>query len=223
MRSVLILSDSLALPRGGAEAAVAEQTWPFLLRATYPHVYFHQLSIGGGTIRELRGQVAYLRYLYPELIIVQQGIVDCAPRSLRKTEQFFVSEYRLAHKAASRVLPRIAPFLRRLRRIVATRQDDFAHEIGVIDGFFDDTPVFWIGIMQARAEYERRVPGIGRNIEVYNRILRQQARERFVEMSGMPDEGVMSDHHHLNEVGHDFVFEGVKQKVESFIGPGVAL
>ena len=213
MKKVLILSDSLSLPRLHPEIVRSEQTWPFLLRSAYPHVYFHQIALGGGLMRDIRSQMAYQRHLRPELVIAQLGIVDCAPRALRKTEQFFVSEYRIIGKIARRILPRLAPFLRKHRRIVYTSPWQFEQEIGIIQGQFGGVPVFWIGIIPARPGYEERVPGISENIARYNRIIQKNLPHGFIGMDHMPDEGIMSDHHHLNKTGHRYIFGKVKQKV----------
>jgi hypothetical protein len=218
MKKALILSDSLALPRMQPEMVRADRTWPFLLREAYPDVYFHQVSIGGISLGDLRRQAAYYEPLLPSLVVVQQGIVDCAPRALGNLAQFFVGEFRILSKISRRCLPPVLPFLRKHRRIVRTSPRAFDREIEALKRIFDGIPILWVGIVPARKLLEDRVPGISRNIEIYDGIIGRNLAGGHLSMEGMPDEGVMSDHHHLNEIGHSYIFCRVREGINRLVG-----
>lgn len=82
----MILTDSLSLPRVFPEKCKFEDTYPYLLRRMGLHV--HQVSIGGATSDTLVSQLHYHLPFNPKIIILQVGIVDCAPRFARKSEVF---------------------------------------------------------------------------------------------------------------------------------------
>ena len=55
-KRILIISDSLALPRSNPEETLYEETYPYLLKKDYEVM---QLSYGGGTIGEIVHQAHY--------------------------------------------------------------------------------------------------------------------------------------------------------------------
>ena len=77
MKKLLLITDSLGLPRLFPEKTEYEDTYPNLLKK---HFIIMQYSKGGGTIIELYEQTGYFKAFEPDVIILQSGIVDCAPR-----------------------------------------------------------------------------------------------------------------------------------------------
>ena len=75
-KRILILSDSLALPRNKPETTVVEDTYPYLLKN---HFEVYQCSIGGGMVEDLLKQSFYFSQFQPDIVILLSGIVDCAP------------------------------------------------------------------------------------------------------------------------------------------------
>jgi acyl-CoA thioesterase-1 len=91
---VLIIGDSMALPREGVPY---ESSWPYLIQSKYQHVDIINRSLRGATVARLvlegggrEDIVNYpagsdcLEFYSPSIVILQLGIVDCAPRLLSK-------------------------------------------------------------------------------------------------------------------------------------------
>src|SRR5688500_17972440 len=95
-KKILIITDSLGLPRAVPEVCSYEQTWPFLLNNAGYQI--HQVSIGGATVSELYRQLEYHYLFLPDLVIVQSGIVDCAPRALGKFESLLLNKFIVTRK-----------------------------------------------------------------------------------------------------------------------------
>ena len=85
---ILLLSDSIALPRVRPEKVTFEETYPNLLRQKGFKI--HQVSIGGATSTTLLSQLHYHIHFSPDIVILQVGIVDCAPRFANKYEIFII-------------------------------------------------------------------------------------------------------------------------------------
>ena len=85
MKKILIISDSLALPRPKPEICEYKDTWPKLLSST-GEFEIHQVSIGGATSKDLLKQVNYHKMFNPDIVVIQVGIVDCVPRFMSRLE-----------------------------------------------------------------------------------------------------------------------------------------
>ena len=78
---------------------------------------------------------------------------------------------------------------------------------------YPDIPIFVFVILPPRAEYEKSVKGISKRIHEYNNILKDAFGENYIDTSDMPDEGIMSDHHHMTSVGHQFVYDKIMERI----------
>lgn len=75
---ILCIGDSLGLPRKGCNY---EDTWVALLRNKYPKHTFIDHFHGDRLIDSaLSDYNHYYKYCNPDIVIIQQGICDCAPR-----------------------------------------------------------------------------------------------------------------------------------------------
>jgi lysophospholipase L1-like esterase len=210
-KKILIVTDSLGLPRGVPEVCNYEQTWPCLLRDSGFQI--HQVSIGGATVSELYRQLEYHYLFLPDIVIVQSGIVDCAPRALGQFESLFFNKFIVTRKLLKLILPRYNTQLRRQRNITYTPTVQFRSYVESIIRKFNGKDLFWIGIVPASDRYEKTVPGIDKNIKMYNELLKQSLGNYFLPLDEIPREGVMSDSIHLNASGHQYIFEKIKNKV----------
>jgi len=80
---VVILSDSLSMPRPD-ESLLYEETYPYLLQQEMENC-FEIINRGkrANTIQEqITDQYVYddIMFFYPKYVVIQLGIVDCAPR-----------------------------------------------------------------------------------------------------------------------------------------------
>lgn len=195
-KKILILSDSLALPRSQPEICSYENTWPELLKKK--GFVIQQVSFGGGTSADLLSQVSYHKSFNPDYVVLQVGIVDCAPRFMTKLELAIARKMRIFGRILIRILNR--RFIKKIRKITYVTPKEFSYNIQNICKNFYPTPVYVIGILNADEKYENLLPGVSRRILEYNKIL--SAHDLFISVEDFDRSGIMSDHHHLNKYGH---------------------
>lgn len=210
---VLLLTDSLSLPREYPGGRVAwGDIYVNLLRKAFPGIEFVHVGIGGATISELLRLQNYYALIEPDLVILQCGIVDCAPRALGELEQQIVKKLHLF-----RFIRPFTGFLRRHRGVTYTPPRCFEENLLALKGKFPGVPFLAIGILPGCSEYESIVPGVSANIVKYNAILRKHAD--FIDNTNFPREGITPDHHHMNEAGHRVVYEKLLEKIARHLQP----
>ena len=201
---ILILTDSLGLPRIKPEVCSFEKTWPVLLKERYPNI--HQVSIGSATTDTLLKQINYHKHFQPDIVVIQVGIVDCAPRFMSRLELEITKSLGLFGKALIKLANR--KWIRNLRNITYVKQTKFKKNINSIQDAFN-CPVIFIGIIPATKEYEELLPGVSYKIQTYNSILEKKSNY-FVKTNKISIEGgLMTDHHHINTIGHEMLFERI--------------
>jgi len=201
-KKILLLTDSLALPRSHPEVCEYEDTWPNLLRKQ--GYFIHQVSIGGATTTDIVRQLHYHAPFSPDLVVLQVGIVDCAPRFMTKVEQAIVRKIPLIANHIFSLMNR--PFVKKVRKISYVRPQRFSSNIQKIIETFGDTKIYFVGILPASEEYEKVLPGVSNRIYQYNKLAEQQPLN-LVSTDLFDLKGVMSDHHHLNKYGHKQIFD----------------
>lgn len=199
---ILVFSDSLALPRTQPESCPHELTWPQKLRTLGHEVCL--CAIGGATIDELFKQTFYFQQSNEfELVLIQSGIVDCAPRFARKIE---LKILRSIPWLGPQIIKRLnTPKLRKFRNLSYTPAKRFEKMLDNFESCFE-VPVFFIEILPAHPDYEKNLPGITQRIAAYNLLIRKKSH---ITMEKFPSEGLMSDYHHLNALGHQYIVDSI--------------
>jgi len=198
---VLLLTDSLSLPRRYENGTVLwEDIYYNKLRKHFPDIEFILVAMGGATITQLFLSLNYYKETKPDLIILQSGIVDCAPRALSQLEQQIVIKLRMF-----RLVHPFTKFFRKSRNLTYTKPRVFEETLLKIKNSFPDKPFVSIGILPGCEAYDKKVPGVSRKIEEYNAILRKHAT--FIDNRDFPRDGIINDFHHLNEKGHDEIYK----------------
>lgn len=205
---ILFLTDSLSLPRkyDGGEVNY-DNTYISLLRKQYPDTLINDFAMGGGRITDLLGQCFYYKQFKPDLVFIHCGIVDCAPRSFSLFEKLIIEKLRLRN-----ITKRFDKKLRKVRNCTYTSKKMFLYSLLKIKECFTEVPLYSIGILKICDEYEKLVPGIAKNAEDYNEILKTYSK--FVDNSDFPADAIISDFHHLNEKGHLLIFEKLKAIID---------
>ncbi|MCI5117464.1 MAG: hypothetical protein D3913_05805 [Candidatus Electrothrix sp. LOE1_4_5] len=176
---LLIITDSLGYPRITPEIVNYDETWCHLLSKQYDA---YQFSFGGATVLLLLKQAkGYLQLYRPDIVIVQAGIVDCAPRALTKKENYLINKYWITRKLMRICAGKIIPVLRK-RNIAYTSLSQFEKSVLEFKKLFHNK-LFWVGILPAGIDYEQKNPGIKNRICVYNQIVRDYIENRFIDMS----------------------------------------
>lgn len=77
---------------------------------------------------------------------------------------------------------------------------------------FPHIKIICVGLIQARLEDEELVQGISNKIETYNKIIETEMKSNqciFLNIDDIPLNGVITDFHHLNSVGHNWLFNKI--------------
>lgn len=206
---ILIITDSLGLARESPECVNFFETWPELLKQNHE---IHSLRIGGVTLKILAGQLGYYKSLKPDILIIQSGIVDAAPRALTDLENQLINKFYITRVITKRILneSRLRK-LRKRRNLVLTPLNKFANLINSIKNQFKDSSIYWIEILPISDSYELLVPNIKRNVSRYNKLIHSELRENVVELNDIPKSGIMLDGAHLTKEGHIFVYNRISR------------
>ncbi|HEY9049471.1 MAG TPA: SGNH/GDSL hydrolase family protein [Ohtaekwangia sp.] len=203
MKRILVVGDSLTLPRDKPETCVYQNTWPELLKKSF---IVHQVSIGGGTIRDLHRQLEYYKAYNPDIVILQSGIVDCAPRSLSQFEVMVLEKNWFTRKFFLPLVKRNSKFLRKVRGKTYTPAGTFSSFLDKIKKQLPGAKIYSLAILPTNDQYELVVPGITKKVKEYNEILKKHFGTGFISLDEIDRKGIMSDHIHLNEIGHLYVY-----------------
>jgi hypothetical protein len=206
---VLIITDSLGFPRNTPELILYEETYISLLKHKFTECDIIHQGRGGATIKELYNHSSYYHEtLEPDIVIIQSGIVDCAPRALTLTEQHVISRLPLLSKILIRLVKKNSSFLRKYRKIKYTPIETYQEYIKKFNSLFHNT--YWIGILPASDRYEKELQNISENIFQYNLILKNEnANGKYINLVDYTEFDIMSDFHHLSKSGHNKLFNDI--------------
>ena len=226
---ILVYGDSLSLPRSRADVHCLE-TYPELLRSmlesSQPGLRVGVLnrSLGGATIDALYGHfVKDSAYLGPEakhILVIQCGIVDCAPRPISPRVKTGISRLPTPLRwAAARLLHYARPLL--LKSGVSWRNTEGTEFGRVLERWIARAAksaerVYVINIAPPTPAMDRHSPGVARSVEEYNATIAKvvaashTASVRLIDAHGAistrPD-GLtqcinQADGHHITSAGH---------------------
>ncbi|MGZ5255996.1 MAG: SGNH/GDSL hydrolase family protein [Flavitalea sp.] len=212
---VLILTDSLSLPRNKPEQVGYYETWPRLLEKEIPGEYV-SIGIGGGTSTDIFNQSTYYESIHPDLVIVQSGIVDCAPRGFSKFELSLIRKTAFSRYLMFKVVG--VDKMRTMRKVTYTPIGNYQANIKKLCKQFSYAKVFWLGIAPVKDVYEKQLQGVTENVKKYNQVLKDMSAGSgftYIPMDEFPLDGFMSDHHHFNQTGHKWVSEKIKAVLQA--------
>lgn len=219
---ILFITDSLAFPRLEPEAVMYEDTYIAQLKTEFPQCDFIHHGCGGATIVDLFKHSAYYHEtLRPDLVFMQSGVVDCAPRALTVIEQQVISRLPIVSRPLIALVKRYSHALRMARKMTYTPVATFAEYVARFEAVFQN--VYWIDILPVLDLYEAKLEGIRRNTELYSAILR---RHKYVGTEQFQANDIMADFHHLSCEGHSKMLVVLSQVIRCELGalghPGAA-
>lgn len=186
-----------------------EDTYIALLKTAFPQCDFIHHGRGGATIVDLfKHSTYYHETLRPDLVFMQSGVVDCAPRALTVIEQQVISRLPLVSRPLTALIKKYSHTLRRIRKITYTPVATFAEYVAKFETLFQN--VYWIDILPALELYEAKLEGIRRNTELYSAILQ---RHKYIGTEQLQADDIMTDFHHLNCEGHRKMFVVLSQVI----------
>ena len=207
---ILILTDSLGLPGDRESYAMSyEETYVSMLKNKYPFIDFIHYGQGGANIKTIQRASVYYKSSEPFLAIVQCGIVDCAPRALKPIEKSIINRLPF-NKFLINQIKKNSVTLRKYRNINITSLDTYKKNVDILENTFKD--LLWIQIIRAPDFYEKKVPNINKNIEMYNKVLKER---KSIDTSKYDDSFLISDGHHLSPKGHEKIFRDLSNVIDN--------
>ena len=105
--------------------------------------------------------------------------------------------------------------MRSIRKIAWTSPKKFKFFCEQFKKTYPNIPIIAIGILPPCVEYEKQAKGISKRILEYNNILLDVFGEYYIDTSDIPNNGIMSDHHHMTASGHLFVYNKIIEHISS--------
>ncbi len=233
---ISVVGDSLAMPRYEDDGLVFfSQTWPVQLQAMSlgKNLKPIQISLHAQRSRDSRSlnksgtRLEALRFVDSEYVVLQIGIVDCAPRIISEREKrnlnrFYVPKAyrhriikkRRAHRhlenpeySLDKVYVKPEAFRRNVEQF-----RDYSHACG-------NKKMLVIPILGDTKTLEANHPGYKSNIVRYNNILSSLQDDflRLISLEGNLDsaEFYVGDSYHLSRLGHKKIAEAIFQEIYS--------
>lgn len=223
MKTVLMLTDSLGLPRVKPERIADDECWVYRLQDTFSHVLkFRAICTPGMDTRQLlMASRDYHQAIKPDLVVLQVGIVDCYPRALKRGEVSIIKRLpntlsMILHKQ----IKRHYSYLIKRRKIQYIGAAEFKANLLALRKMFPNAQFCIVPIAPPCSDYKARNPLIESAIASYNGILTDLFGAEVLGdcYAGGGDRLFMSDNHHLNAAGHTQVFNSVSQALYEFLG-----
>ena len=224
---VLCIGDSTSLP---GHTNSYEDTWFYILKQNFPDLDFISLfrrSItteilvveGGGDYTDnLPKGADCLEFYNPSIVILQLGIVDCAPRLLNQFDKLIIK------LSPQRFNKFYITFLKKIRK------RKLSNTIVSPEKFFNNLEnyinrcsiskidiLIFISIPYPDNKMVNNNRGIITNIEKYNKIINDVSKEyNFIEIIQPLDcrkykEQIFEDGYHPNSIGNFIVFQELKE------------
>jgi len=232
---ILILADSLALPRPEGEGYTPyESTYPFILDRTLRDHGSNDFNVIERGMRRrtienvLEDWYELVELRKPEVVVVHVGIVDCAPRVFLRHERDRMERFRparvrvkildFAHKHRKRIV--------QLRKVVYVQREQFAHGVNEVVERAATSGVkslVFVDIISPPDEMEERSPGFQKNVETYNQILAGAAASAGVKFLALNDlvrtnggtSKLTVDGIHLSAEGHQLLAHELEVHIRS--------
>ncbi len=211
---LVILSDSLSMPRPD-ESLLYEETYPYLLQQELGNnVEVINRGKRANTIQEQSlDQCVYddIIFFYPKYVVIQLGIVDCAPRLFSKRfgkyvigniKPLFLREFVIKQFSKRRIF-----FTKHFpRQYVPISKFSYWYDylLNVVKEF-GSTPIL-VNIARTSPENDRRSYGFIQHINKYNKII-EEAAHRYnailIDMYAVSETSdvLLDDGIHYNKLG----------------------
>jgi len=235
---IVVMADSLAMPREGETNVAYETTYPYLLDQWLRQRFGSQAPL----VSERGMRRRTIEYVLDEwyelvdlrktdVVVVHVGIVDCAPRVFLRRERQFVENLRPGFLRRF-----ILDYVHRHRRAVVNMRkkvyvppERFNALVGQVMAKAKASELrslVIVNIITPPAEMDERSPGFIRNVGIYNEILRTHAEangahlidiDRLIKEAGGVEQ-LTVDGIHINEAGHKMLAQEIEKHVLSLIG-----
>jgi lysophospholipase L1-like esterase len=223
---IVVIGDSLVMPRpseGGIAAVPLEATWPRRLQQRLMHLDTEVVVFGQRerTSRHLATDLQQcIEFNIPEIVVLQIGVVDAAPRIIswqeRRVLRFVPSRVRhefIEHRKHNRQATTAANPLGK----VYVPPDEFSQRITAfvteVHNLLPTTQLFAVPIVADVDAMEKKSPGYGSNLFLYNRLLASVRGLEVVPVPRLSSSSFMADGYHLGVSGNALVAKAVADRL----------
>jgi acyl-CoA thioesterase I len=218
MKKILIIADSMAMPR---EEYDYEKTWLYkfilsfndycVIDKSHRGSTSNRLISEGGGFKNVQPGSDLLEFYNPDYVIIQLGIVDCSPR--------YISINSLTFKIINNLPMFIQNLFYKFKKKFSIRKLKYAYvSLGDYRSNFTNylnraketnTKVILCAIAPVEKSFVEKSPEIQKAIELYNGILKELSNsfdnvDYFDPYSIEFGETSLIDELHFNHFGHDF-------------------
>lgn len=222
MKTITIITDSLAMPRvEGDEKIYIQQTWPKLLAQKLGNEYvfaeFKERARDTDSLNLVQVFNESIVNVRPDLLIIQIGIVDCAPRIISKKEHQILNRFYFPKRLRNLIIQQRKKNKQRILRKGALLKVYVSPETfkNNLDKFIKASlairptlNILLIPILGDLEKLDSISSGYYSNIQKYNKILSEleNGNNIIVPENWMNEmnssENYCTDGYHLNEMGH---------------------
>ncbi len=215
------------MPRPGISY---EETWIYLLRQRFPGIDIIDRPGRGSTSMRLYteggGGVDLLEMYNPDMVILQIGLTECAPRLFRKAGlESFIMKRLMPKKFIPRYVEHVKKTRGRNPEITEVSPEVFKRNIFSYAQRCRNagTDLLIIKILEPTEIYIEKSPFIKQNIDLYNSIYKS-AEKAFSNVSFLDPVGSENDVNllcvdelHINQQGHLLYFDSIIPAAENII------
>ena len=234
MKTISIITDSLAMPRvEGKDVVYIHETWPKLLaqkidNKNFTVAEFTERARDTESLNTEQIFVETIKFSNPAILILQIGIVECAPRIISKFENKLLNKPFVPNK-----LRRIIINTRKKNRNkilkkgslkkVYVKPADFSRNMeGFIDKVKECIPNIKIILIPILGDYlflEEKSLGYLQNINLYNQIIKEISEKKsctyMIHLTELMNNNLFysSDGYHLNAAGHEKIYHDIYNQI----------
>jgi lysophospholipase L1-like esterase len=232
--NISIITDSLSMPRvEGEDCIYINQTWPKLLQKTinqsgFTFAEFPARARDSDSLNSTSLFSEAIEFCNPKIVIIQIGIVDCAPRIISKKEYALLNKYYFPKKLKNFIIKfrktRKNKILSRgvLKKVYVSPLrfvQNFNSFINRIKNFNLKVQIIIIPILGYTPFLDTKSNGYSKNIKMYNRMLIEISKEHncilLSDLTMKMDEikYYTSDGYHLNQLGQSFLSVEISEMI----------
>lgn len=226
MNKVLVLADSLALPRKEKDDVVLyEETWPYLLQKNHPNLHVINWGRRSRTSLTTLSEFNEVVLINPDTIFIQVGVVDGAPRI------FTLFEKAILKRLPTSIRKKIISSRKRKRNEITGKNplkkvdvspDKFEEYLTqFIKKVKSSNPKVTISLVPIVADYEAmetKSKGFTHNINIYNSVIEKVAENTQILLANIEafkqnnkQQAFCSDGYHINAKGNQELYKSISQ------------
>lgn len=210
---VLLITDSLGCPRPEIDV---KYTWTNKILSKYANkAEIYTYCCPGLSAADIN--INYVKFLKPDCIVLQVGVVDACRRVLSRNELFVVRHIPIIKRLVGHFAKKWHYTITKFRNVHYLSEKEFQRRILKIKEETNAHMVF-ISIAPAGKGLTSKVYNVSNDIEKYNKTVQKiggvKVLNPYVEDV---EKYILADGHHLNEKGNNMVFNIVNREMLKFL------